>query len=240
MKGGFYMRLSVVVPCYNERENIPLVLEGFNGAVGKRDAEVILVDNGSSDGTAELLAELLPRYPFARSVRVEENQGYGYGILQGLRAARGDFIGWTHADMQTDPADVMRAYRILAKRGWDPNVYVKGSRRGRGALDEFFTIGMGVFETAYLGQRLVDVNAQPNVFSRAFFEGWESPPHDFALDLYALYMAKRGGLEVVRFPVSFPPRAHGESHWNTGLAGKWKFIRRTLEFSRRLKREGIR
>lgn len=234
------MRLSVVVPCYNEEENIPLILEKFQGAIGGRDVEVILVNNGSTDGTAKLLEELLPGYPFARQTLVEVNQGYGYGILQGLKAAQGDFLGWTHADLQTDPADVMEAYRILEEKGWDGNVYVKGNRKGRGLFDQFFTTGMSLFETAYLGQKLSDVNAQPNIFSREFYEKWESPPNDFALDLYALYMAKKGGLEVVRFPVQFPPRIHGTSHWNMGLAAKWKFIKRTVDFSRKLKKEGIR
>lgn len=110
------MRLSIVVPCYNEEENIPPVLERFRRAIGPRDAEVLLVDNGSTDGSAGLLEKLLPDYPFARTVRVPVNQGYGYGILRGLKDAKGDFIGWTHADLQTDPADVMKAYDEPKKR----------------------------------------------------------------------------------------------------------------------------
>lgn len=234
------MKLSIVVPCYNEEGNIPTLLEKFGGAVRGRDAEVVLVDNGSTDGTAGLLDRLLPEYPFARTVTVPVNQGYGYGILQGLKAARGDFLGWTHADLQTDPADVMKAYEILEERGWDKRIYVKGNRKGRRLFDRFFTAGMGVFETVYLGQRLYDVNAQPNLFAREFLESWQDPPFDFALDLYALYMAEETGLEVIRFPVRFPPRLHGTSHWDTGLAAKWKFIKRTVDFSVKLKKGGIR
>ena len=93
------MKLSIVVPCYNEKENLPLLLERFNEVIKGRDMEVILVDNGSSDGSAHVLKELLPRYSFARTVAVSVNQGYGYGILQGLKECRGEDIGWTHADM---------------------------------------------------------------------------------------------------------------------------------------------
>lgn len=99
---------------------------------------------------------------------------------------------------------------------------------------------MGVFETLYLGKSLFDINAQPNIFPRSFYESWQTPPYDFSLDLYALYMAKVVGLETLRFAVSFPPRIYGESHWNTGLRAKWKFIKRTIQFSTKLKREGIR
>ena len=233
------MQVSVVIPCYNEAENIPLILERFSKAIGEREIAVVLVDNGSSDGSAEILASLLPGYPFARSVRVQVNQGYGYGILAGLREADSPYVGWTHADMQTDPADIARAYDTLAADGFPADVYIKGKRKGRPLFDVFFTAGMSCFETILTGRVLRDINAQPNLFPRAFFETWKNPPHDFALDLYALYMAKGNGLRIVRFPVLFPERIHGQSKWNTGFASKWKFIKRTMAFSFQLKKGGI-
>lgn len=234
------MRFSIIIPCYNEEENIPLILEGFNEAIANEDLEVILVNNGSTDNSERIFSELLPTYSFARTVLVPVNQGYGYGILQGLKAAKGDFIGWTHADMQTDPADVIKAYHILEEQGWREEVYVKGDRKGRGLAEQFFTTGMSVFETIYLKKRLYDVNAQPNIFSRKFFEMWENPPYDFALDLYALYMARVKHLNIIRFDVLFLPRIHGSSHWNTGIISKWKFIKRTIDFSVKMKRAGIK
>ena len=232
------MLYSMVVPCYNEEKNLPLILERYAEVIGDASLEVLMVDNGSTDGSAAALDELLPRYPFARRVTVPENQGYGYGILQGLAAAKGDWLGWTHADMQADPADVIRACEMAKRIG--RGVYLKGNRVGRPVFDQFFTSGMSLFESVYLGQKLWDINAQPNLFPRAFYETWQGPPHDFSLDLYALYMAQAQGLEVVRFNVRFPPRIHGESNWNTSLSGKWKFIRRTVEFSTKLKKGGIR
>lgn len=228
------MKLSIVVPCYNEEENIPLILERFNDVIKDEDVEVILVDNGSTDGSARVLSELLPRYPFAKTVKVPVNQGYGYGILQGLDECRGEYIGWTHADMQTDPADVIKALGFIEKE--KGLVFVKGNRKGRPLFDVFFTLGMSVFETCYLREKLYDINAQPNIFPKVFYQGWENPPHDFSLDLYALYMARKKGLKVVRFAVDFPERVHGMSKWNTGLAAKWKFIKRTIEFSVKLKK----
>ncbi len=234
------MKLSIVIPCYNEEKNIPLILERFQKVIHRTDVEVVMVDNGSNDRTKEVLAELSKKYPFVKSLRVELNQGYGYGIIQGLRACSGDFIGWTHADMQTDPADVLKALAVIEKNGEDKNIYVKGRRKGRPFFDRFFTGGMSLFETLFMGEKLSDVNAQPNVFGREFFETWQNPPKDFALDLYALYMARKKGMKVVRFPVLFPERLHGKSHWNNGsFKAKWKFIKRTIDFSVKLKKEGI-
>ncbi len=235
------MLFSIVIPCYNEEKNIPLILEGFaKAAKGRNDIEAVLVNNGSEDGSAEVMEKLLPEYPFARCVTVKKNQGYGYGILQGLKAAKGDFLGWTHADMQTDPADVIKAADIIIKNGCEENLYVKGNRKNRGFSDAVFTAGMSAFETLYLGKKLRDINAQPNMFSRSFYESWKEPPYDFSLDLYALYMARQAGCRIIRFPVAFPKRIYGESKWNTGFKSKLKFIKRTIIFSSELKRKGIR
>lgn len=233
------LELSVVVPCFNEKDNLPSLTGRFAEVLEgrKEEAEVILVDNGSTDGSGELLEELLPSCPFMRVVRVEINRGYGYGILQGLAAARGRYIGWTHADLQTDPGDIIKAWDLL--EGSEAPCYVKGNRVGRPWTDTVFTVGMGIFESVYLGCRLQDINAQPNFFPREFFRSWRNPPEDFSLDLYALYMAGKQGLEVRRFPVEFPQRIHGASHWNTGASAKWKFIKRTISFSVRLKKGGI-
>lgn len=231
------MKLSIVVPCYNEAKNIPLILERFDQAINRSDIEVILVNNGSIDNSEEVFAELIPKYAFARMVKVDINQGYGFGITSGLNAARGEFIGYTHADMQTDPADVLKALDIIEKEADPKNTYVKGDRKGRPVMDQFFTLGMSVFETFYMGKQLWDINAQPNIFHRDFFESLDDTPMDFSLDLYFLFQAQLRKMRVIRFNVVFPPRVHGESSWNTGFASKWKFIKRTLSFSVKLKKQ---
>lgn len=228
------MKLSLVIPCYNEAANIPLLLERCKELTSASGVEVILVDNGSVDGSAEVLRTLLPRYPGFRTIRVEKNVGYGFGILSGLKAAKGDVLGWTHADLQTDPMDSLKALSIFQDKG--QNIFVKGRRFGRPMADLVFTVGMSLFESAFLLSRLWDINAQPTFFTRKFFESWRSPPHDFSLDLYAYYMARRSKLQVHRFPVHFGSRIHGVSSWNVNWAAKKKFIERTINYSIDLRR----
>ena len=212
---------------------MPLLLDRC-ASLQSADIEVILVDNGSSDHSQEVLQRLLPNYPHCRSVREPVNQGYGFGILSGLKASTGDLLAWTHADMQTDPKDVLRGLEIFQAQG--QNIYVKGRRIKRPFADEFFTFGMSIFETVLLRTRLWDINAQPNMFSRRFFETWINPPHDFSLDLYVYFTARNQGLPVHRFPVEFSERAHGVSHWNVNWEAKKKFILRTIDFSFELKK----
>jgi glycosyltransferase involved in cell wall biosynthesis len=227
------MKFSLVIPCYNEAANIPLLLERCRVLTAK-DVEVILVDNGSTDDTPDVLQNMLPKYLGCRSVRVEKNQGYGFGILSGLRASHGQILGWTHADLQTDPQDALFGFELFDKYGL--NIFVKGCRYGRSFMDVVFTLGMSVFETILLTRLMWDINAQPTMFSRKFFETWGDAPHDFSLDLYAYYKARVSGLKIYRFPVKFGERVHGKSHWNVNWAAKWKFICRTIKFSFRLKR----
>jgi glycosyltransferase involved in cell wall biosynthesis len=229
------MRFSLVIPCYNEAANLPLLLERCKELVVRPDVEVVLVDNGSSDSTAEVLQHLLPKYPGCRSIRIEKNQGYGFGIVSGLRSAEGQILGWTHADMQTDPQDALRGLDLFEKHG--ENIFVKGRRYGRPFLDVVFSVGMSMFETLLLAKPMWDINAQPTMFPREFVDSWSSPPDDFSLDLYAYYQAQTQGLKVCRFPVKFGERAHGVSHWNVNWAAKWKFIRRTIDFSLQLKKK---
>ena len=122
-------KLSIVLPCYNEAGNVPLIVARLRELLRDRqDVEVILVNNGSKDNSAEVLAKELadPALAFIRVEHVKVNQGYGFGIMSGLRAARGEFLAWTHADMQTDPADVLKGFdQLLAAR--DPhNAFLKG------------------------------------------------------------------------------------------------------------------
>ena len=229
------MRFSLVIPCFNEAQNIPLLLERCASITKPGEIEVILVDNGSSDDSQDVLSKVLKDYPGCRSIRVEVNRGYGYGILAGLRAANGAILGWTHADMQTDPIDSLVGLEYFEQYGGD--LFCKGKRFGRPMSDVFFTVGMSLFESILLQTPMWDINAQPTMFSRDFFESWESPPEDFSLDLYAYFKAKKYKLRVVRFPVRFGDRAFGVSHWNINWRAKINFIKRTLAFSLKLRKD---
>jgi len=229
------MKFSLIIPCYNEANNLPLLLERCKALLIRGDIEVVLVDNGSTDGTTLILQKLLPKYPGCRSIHIEKNRGYGSGVVSGLKEARGEILGWTHADMQADPQDVFRGLDLFERHG--SGIFVKGRRYGRPLIDVGFTFAMSLFETLLLGRILWDINAQPTMFPKIFFENWTAPPDDFSLDLYAYFQAQCIGLEVKRFPVRFSERAHGISHWNINWAAKLKFICRTVDFSLKLKRK---
>ena len=229
-------QFSLVIPCYNEAKGLAQLVARCEEIFSGHDVEVILVDNGSTDESPAVFSRLLAGKTQLRSVRVPVNQGYGHGILEGLRAARSPILGWTHADLQTDPKDALRGLALFQAAPDPQRLFVKGKRMARPPFDAVFTIGMACFETVLLRTPLWDINAQPTMFGRDFFQQWKSPPKDFSLDLYAYYMAKRSGLAVRRFPVHFGKRLHGLSRWNISPSAKVKFIKRTLGYSMSLAR----
>lgn len=225
------IKLSIVIPCYNELKNLPLLLDRCGQVVVRKDIEIVLVDNGSTDESYTFLNKSLSEFPFVSLVHVEKNQGYGHGILEGLKAASGEILAWSHADMQTDPGDIIKGLEYFENVSDPSLIFAKGRRYGRPIIDSFFTVGMSLFETLLMRTYMWDINAQPTIFHRSFYESWDAPPSDFSLDLYAYFMAKAAGIKIKRFPVYFNKRAFGVSHWNSSLAGKFKFIKRTLSYS---------
>ena len=97
------MMLSVVIPVYNERETVEEILARVL-AVNLAE-ELIIVDDGSIDGTRELLQEIIPHYNNAHLILHENNQGKGAAVRSGIEAARGDLILIQDADLEYDPRD---------------------------------------------------------------------------------------------------------------------------------------
>lgn len=228
------MKYSLVIPCFNEEKNLPLLIERCIKILDRNDTQLILVDNGSTDNTKKILSDYEFKHKNLYVVYVKKNQGYGFGILSGLNEAQGDIIGWTHADMQTDPNDFITGVGFFKEFG--NNIFVKGKRYGRPFSDTIFTVGMSIFESILLRKKLWDINAQPTIFSKSFFHSLKNPPSDFSLDLYFYYKAIRSNLKIYRFPVLFGKRMYGISSWNIGFKSKIKFIRRTINYSFKLKK----
>jgi len=221
------MFFSVIIPCYNEAENIPLLIEKCKKITAK-NIEMILVNNGSTDDSFNIITRLIKNSTNIKLINVTKNIGYGHGILKGLESARGDILGWTHADLQTDLNDVLLGFKFFQN---DKNIFVKGRRIKRALKDNVFTIGMSIFETILFQKFFWDINAQPNLFNRSFYEKWKNPPLDFSLDLYVYYLALKTKLKMKRFNVTFEDRLFGHSKWNINWSSKIKFIIRTLKFS---------
>lgn len=225
--------LSVIIPCYNEEKNIPVIFRRIEQTLSSdTDVEIIFVNNGSDDDSNKVFKkELEKTNKNIKVIDVEVNQGYGYGILYGLSKASADVLCWTHADLQTDFYDTMRAYELY-KKFETQKPFVKGKRIRRMPSEYILTIGMQLLSSIALKTYLSDINSQPKLFSREFYEKYvkDNAPNDFSLDLYVLYQAKKH-VTIKEFPVIFNKRLYGEAKGG-GASFKTKLIiiKRTIKY----------
>ena len=120
--------LSLVIPAYNEQENVEALLNRVSAALAQtgRPFEVIIVDDGSTDSTPQLLRDAMARLPWLRVVRLLKNSGQSAAFDAGFKAARGEVVATIDADLQNDPEEIPRLLPMLD--GYD---MITGWRRDR-------------------------------------------------------------------------------------------------------------
>ena len=126
--------LSLVIPVYNERENVPFLLERVSSALALlgKPFEVIVCDDGSTDGTADLLADGQRRYPWLRVLRMAKNGGQSAAFDAGFKAARGELVATIDGDLQNDPEEIPRLVPMLDDRDGTPRYdMITGWRKDR-------------------------------------------------------------------------------------------------------------
>ena len=171
------------------------------------------------------------------SCEIKKNIGYGHGIMSGVKIASGNFIGWCHADLQTEPEDVYNAYIQNFKKLKNDRVIIKGLRTNRNLFDELFTLGMSIIASIIFQRMISDINAQPKLFSKSFRTLLNDYPYDFSLDLYLLIIAKIKGYKIINHKVIVKKRLYGEAKGGGNLKGKLKLIKRTLVYMLKLRKK---
>lgn len=215
------MKYSIIVPCYNEELNIHRLVEKLDQVRGARNIEYIMVENGSKDKTRYCLEQECKEKPCFRVAYVDQNRGYGYGLLAGMKMAQGDYIGWIHADLQVSPVEIMHFIDYIEKQQTEERYFLKGIRDNRSVVEHFFTAGMTVYASIMLGQYLYDIGAVPVLFHRSLLAQMDrNIPYDFSIETYVYARAKRSDLVVKRFRIHMGKRKSGSSSWNKGLLSK--------------------
>lgn len=230
-------KFELVVPAYNESNNLEAVIRRAIDAAKDNQLSsdefcLLVVQNGSTDNSSEVLRNLKESTdlgPWFKIVTVEKNQGYGFGLWQGLKASSSEIVGWSHADQQCDPSDAIKAFRILEK-SVDSKILVKGERFERSSKDKFVSRVFEFMARLILGIKVYEMNAQPKVFHRQLLSNIKNPPFTFAFDLYVLYQASKAHYQMHTIPVRFPPRGHGMSKWAPNFFSRYKTIFGIIRF----------
>jgi glycosyltransferase involved in cell wall biosynthesis len=201
--------LSVLIPAHNEAENIHELVARTAQAFAALEVagELVLVDDGSTDGTAEQVETLQAGHPWLRLIRHRRNRGLTAALRSGFRAAQGDYILFLPADLESDPAeDVPKLYHKLLE-GYD---VVSGWRQGR---DDGKQLASGIYNV--VSRRLFAVRVHDANWIKGFRREVIAalPPLRSDWHRFLLHIAADQGFRVGETPTNWYPRRAGRTHF---------------------------
>ncbi len=226
----FKFRFSLALIFYDEEDNVVPVVTSLKEVMdrSKLDYQLVLVDNGSRDRTPVLIRDLVSSHPNLKGVTVEENLGYGWGVINGLAAGEGEWIGFMDGDAQIAPGDVERFLTAADPVRCD---LVKARRLER--RDGFVRARVSevyVFLFCLLfGIKIYDVNAKPVIFRREWFERLELSSRDWFIDAELMLKASYLGLRIREVGMIFHRRPAGRSSVN--IAAVFEFINNIARYA---------
>jgi dolichol-phosphate mannosyltransferase len=204
--------LSVVIPAYNEAENLPPLLAELHVALAAtgRGWEIVLVDDGSTDGTADWLRGEAARDPRLRPVLLERNSGQSAALAAGIGRARGAVIVTLDADLQNDPADLPRL--LAALENADLVSGVRAQRQDTWVRRASSQIANAV-RRAVLGDPITDIGCSFKAYRREVLEGL---PLFVGVHRFLPALCVFRGARLIEVPLSHRPRRHGVSKYGVG------------------------
>ncbi len=211
--GGPATGLSIFFPAYNDSGTIAsLVITALRTArTLTPDHEVIVVNDGSKDGTAEILAELASIYPQVRIVTHETNRGYGGALRSGFASATRELIFYTDGDAQYDPAEMAALWR----RFDDSVDLVNGYKISRSDPLHRIVIGRVYHHMVKIlfGLTVRDVDCDFRMMRRSIFETVHLEKNSGVICLEMMKKITDGGFRIAEVPVHHYHRAYGKSQF---------------------------
>jgi dolichol-phosphate mannosyltransferase len=238
--------ISIVIPTYNEKDNIVPLVERLSSTLAGRNYEILLVDDNSKDGTVDIAAAMAEKYPVKVMVRTKE-RGLGTAVLHGLKYARGNIIGVMDADLQ-HPPEINSALLKALDEGADMAIgsrYVPGGGVPNWGLTRRI-ISRGALSLAHLflpsTRKIKDPMSGFYMFKREAMGNAEFKPIGYKIMLEMLVMGNFK--KVVEVPFIFEDRSSGRSKMKARqqidyLKHIFSLMRRKGELTRFLKFVGV-
>ena len=204
--------ISVVIPAYNEAENLPILLAELFTALGAagQSWEIVLVDDGSTDGTAERIRAATAAEPRIRPVLLAVNGGQSAALAAGFAQVRGSVVVTLDADLQNDPADLPRLLTALEHA--DVVSGIRANRQDSAVRLISSRIANG-FRRAVLGDPVTDIGCSFKAYRREALEGL---PMFVGVHRFLPALCQFRGARLAEVTLSHRPRRHGVSKYGVG------------------------
>ncbi len=207
--------ISVVIPSHNESANLPGLLREVGASLGELVIhEIVVVDDGSTDDTPQLLAELAMELPCLKVVRHRLSCGQSTALMSGIDAARYELIATLDGDGQNDPADILSMLKVYQQQPIGGLTLIAGFRqKRRDSSWRLFTSRVANGVRAWLlNDATPDSGCGIKLFPRSAF--LKFPRFDHMHRFLPALMRRLGG-SVISVPVNHRPRVNGTSHYGT-------------------------
>lgn len=202
--------LSIIIPAYNEERRLPRTLDSIFAYLQSHPyrSEILVVDDGSSDGTRELVTSYRDRHPAPRLVLNGKNRGKGFSVRHGMLEARGEIALFTDADLSTPIGEADKLLAAIREQGYDGAIGSRAVDRSliqvhQSAIREQAGIFFNRMVRWILGIDFSDTQCGFKAFrterARIVFE--QQRAERFGFDPEILFLAKRYGLRVAEIPV---------------------------------------
>ena len=202
--------VSACIPVLNEAGNVGGLVRELDAVLRSscRDYEIIVVDDGSTDGTSAVLKELGAEFPALRVVTHPVNLGYGRSLRDGFAAARFDYVFYTDGDGQFDVSELTGFVRLMS-----PRRAVVGYRlkRSEGAIRQITSWAYNKLIRILFGLKLRDVDCSFKVFPAAVVSSLELKSDEFFIDTELMVKLKNAGVDIEETGVRHLPREYGKS-----------------------------
>ena len=203
--------LSIIIPAFNEESRLPGTIEALKRYLGRQEfrfLEIVVVDDGSRDGTAALIGRAAAEWPVLRLLKNPENRGKGYSVRHGMLDAKGEWVLFSDADLSTpieevekllSAVDLHDADAAIGSRALDRSLVSVHQSAMREFSGRFFNLVMRVvarlpFLDTQCGFKLFRRQAAQAIFSRVRIDG-------FGFDVEALFIARKRGFKTMEVPV---------------------------------------
>jgi glycosyltransferase involved in cell wall biosynthesis len=210
--------LTVFFPMWNEEEMAAVTVDAAHTVLRRliaegevADYEILLIDDGSTDGTAAVVDRLAVDDPNVRVVHHDRNRGLGAGIKTGFTEARGSLILYTDADLPADLGEVRKALRLMRMYDADIVSAYRHDRTGEGTKRVVYSFAYNWLVRLVFGLRVRDVNFAFKLCRRRVLDRIELASEGSFIDAELLIRAEQAGFRVIQFGVDYFPRTRGES-----------------------------
>jgi len=217
------MRISVIIPTYNEKKNIEILIPKIERLLQNRfknDFEIIVVDDNSPDGTSNSVIKLNKKYGNARVVVRKDRKGIGNALKEGYNNAKGDLIISTDADLSFDAEDILRLVQKI-EEGYD---FVVGSRhiyknyyekpdfqtKIKGFVSKYGNIMVRVLSGVDIG----DFSANFRIIKKSVWNRLKISDNTNSMLLEMILKTRYKGYKIAEIPVKFKDRLYGKSKLN--------------------------